>query len=80
MSGSATELQCRLGRNRLNIGDAADAIGSKNLCRLLLHVPTETLGWQFVNGKVSWSDRFLAIVIAQENTLAVESERDGVPF
>jgi len=84
MRGSAAKFERGLGRDRLDVGDAADAVGPENLGRLF-HRLTETLRCQFVNGKVR-SERaslfwlVFAIVVAQKNAFVFKTESECVPF
>ena len=84
MRGSAAKFERGLGRDRLDVGDTADAVGPENLGRLF-HRLTETLRCQFVNGKVR-SERaslfwlVFAIVVAQKNAFVFKTESDCVPF
>jgi hypothetical protein len=51
MGGGPAQLKRSLSRHRLNVGDAAHAIGSENLF-CLRHVVIETLEYRFVNRKL----------------------------
>src|SRR5437868_9248510 len=84
MRGRAAKFECGLGRDRLDVGNTADAVGPENLVRLF-HRLTETPRWQFVNGKVrlEYASLFwlmFTIVITQENAFAFKAESEGVPF
>src|SRR5580765_90251 len=83
MRGGAAEFERGLGRDRLDIGDTADAVGPENLGGLL-HGLTETPRCEFVNGKVlpervSLFWRMFTIVVAQENAFIFKTEGDCVP-
>src|SRR6266404_7631932 len=84
MGGGAAKFERGFGRDRLGVGDTADAVGAENLGRLF-HRLTETLRCQFVNGKVRSEHASLfwlvfAIVVAQENAFVFKTESDCVPF
>ena len=51
MGGGAAKFEGSLGSDRLDVCDTPDTVCAKNL-RRLVHRPSETLGCQFVNGKV----------------------------
>ena len=84
MRGSAAKFERGLGRDRLDVGDTADAVGPENLGRLF-HRLTETLRCQFVNGKVrsehtSLFWRMFTLVVAQENAFVFKTENHRVPL
>src|SRR6266851_9870750 len=83
MRGGPTQFESGLGRYRLHVGDTAHAVGAENLCRLF-HRLTQTLGGQFVNGKMQpkrglWCWRMFVIVVAQGNAFVFKTKSDRVP-